>query len=67
MPTRRCARSTADEDDVFNARAQGFPAALVLSRPGEATEDQPGEVRIAFDGNAVLSTSAPSWSTRTRG
>ena len=36
---------SADADDVFNARAQGFPAALVLSRPGDAPQDEPGEVR----------------------
>ena len=45
---------SADADDVFNARAQGFPAALVLSRPGDAPQDEPGEVRVAFDGDAVL-------------
>lgn len=45
---------SADANDVFNARAQGFPAALVLSRPGEAAEEEPSEVRIAFDGDAVL-------------
>jgi len=45
---------SASPEDVFNARAQGFPAALVLSRPGEAPEEEPGEVRIAFDGDAVL-------------
>ncbi len=45
---------SADANDVFNARAQGFPAALVMSRPGEAAEEDPGEVRIAFDGDAVL-------------
>ena len=45
---------SADPDDVFNARVQGFPAALVMSRPGEAAQDEPGEVRIAFDGDAVL-------------
>ncbi len=45
---------SASPDDVFNARAQGFPAALVLPRPGEAPDEEPGEVRIAFDGDAVL-------------
>jgi len=45
---------SAEPDDVFNARAQGFPAALVLSRPGEAAVEEPTEVRIAFDGDAVL-------------
>lgn len=45
---------SANADDVFQARAQGFPAALVLARPGETVDHQPGEVRIAFDGDAVL-------------
>jgi 5'-nucleotidase len=45
---------SASPDDVFHARAQGFPAALVLSRPGEAPDSDVGEVRIAFDGDAVL-------------
>jgi 5'-nucleotidase len=45
---------SAEPDDVFNARAQGFPAALVLPRPGESAESEPGEVRLAFDGDAVL-------------
>jgi 5'-nucleotidase len=41
-------------DDVFHARAGGFPAALVLPRPGESLDADPSEVRIAFDGDAVL-------------
>ena len=45
---------SANPDDVFHARAQGFPAALVLPRPGEAAADEPSELRIAFDGDAVL-------------
>jgi len=45
---------SADPDDVFHARAEGFPAALVLPHPGETAADEPGEVRIAFDGDAVL-------------
>jgi 5'-nucleotidase len=45
---------SANPDDVFHARAQGFPAALVLPRPGEPLDGEPGEVRIAFDGDAVL-------------
>lgn len=45
---------SADADDVFHARAQGFPAALVLPRPTDAAQDEPTEVRIAFDGDAVL-------------
>ncbi len=45
---------SANADDVFHARAQGFPAALVLSRPGETADSDVGEVRIAFDGDAVL-------------
>lgn len=45
---------STNADDVFHARAQGFPAALVLSRPGETDDGDAGEVRIAFDGDAVL-------------
>jgi 5'-nucleotidase len=45
---------SANPDDVFQARAQGFPAALVLPRPGETPDSDVGEVRIAFDGDAVL-------------
>jgi 5'-nucleotidase len=45
---------SANPDDVFQARAQGLPAALVLSRPGEEPDSEVGEVRIAFDGDAVL-------------
>jgi 5'-nucleotidase len=45
---------SANPDDVFNARAQGFPAALVLPGAGEPADDNVREVRIAFDGDAVL-------------
>jgi 5'-nucleotidase len=45
---------SANPDDVFHARAQGFPAALVLPRPVETPDEGPTEVRIAFDGDAVL-------------
>ena len=45
---------SANPDDVFEARAQGFPAALVLPRPTEESDEAVGEVRIAFDGDAVL-------------
>jgi 5'-nucleotidase len=43
-----------EPEDVFGALAQGFPAALVLELPDAPTTDDPGEVRIAFDGDAVL-------------
>jgi 5'-nucleotidase len=45
---------SSNADDVFHARAQGFPAALVLPRPGETPDSDVAEVRIAFDGDAVL-------------
>ena len=45
---------SADADDVFEARAQGFPAALVLDPPPEPYSGDDTEVRIAFDGDAVL-------------
>ena len=45
---------STNPDDVFHARAEGFPAALVLQRPAGAADEEVGEVRIAFDGDAVL-------------
>lgn len=45
---------SADPDDVYTALAQGFPAALVLDPPLSDDEDDGGEVRVAFDGDAVL-------------
>ncbi|HUG47667.1 MAG TPA: 5'-nucleotidase [Candidatus Limnocylindria bacterium] len=45
---------SANAEDVFQARAQGHPAALVLPRPGEESDADVSEVRIAFDGDAVL-------------
>lgn len=45
---------SANPDDVFKARAQGFPAALALSRPNDDADADVSEVRIAFDGDAVL-------------
>lgn len=48
---------SADAEDVYRARVQGLPAALVLSRPDDVDDaevDQVDEVRIAFDGDAVL-------------
>ncbi len=45
---------SAEPEDVFAALAQGFPAALVLDAPEAPADDEPGEVRVAFDGDAVL-------------
>src|SRR5687767_4997688 len=45
---------SADAEDVYQARAQAFPAALVLGRPEESLDSDDTEVRIAFDGDAVL-------------
>lgn len=45
---------SASPDDVYHARAEGFPAALVLPRPGDTQDTDVSEVRIAFDGDAVL-------------
>ena len=44
---------SADASDVRRALAQGFAAAHVLAPPGRL-EDDIDEVRIAFDGDAVL-------------
>ena len=47
---------SANTQDVQQALALGFPAACVLteSRPNAAADSHPDEVRIAFDGDAVL-------------
>ena len=45
---------SANEDDVREALAAGFPAARVYPDSARAGESHPNEVRIAFDGDAVL-------------
>ncbi|MGV3494374.1 MAG: 5'-nucleotidase [Ramlibacter sp.] len=45
---------SANEDDVRGALAAGFPAARVLTESVLASANYPNEVRIAFDGDAVL-------------
>ncbi|HEU4622903.1 MAG TPA: 5'-nucleotidase [Burkholderiaceae bacterium] len=45
---------SANEADVRAALAAGFPAARVYPASKRAAESHPGEVRIAFDGDAVL-------------
>ncbi|MDN3518582.1 5'-nucleotidase [Aquisalimonas lutea] len=46
---------SADADDVAQALNQGYAAATILPSAGrEAGGDDDGEVRIAFDGDAVL-------------
>ncbi len=45
---------SANADDVREALAAGFPAARVLTESVAAGENHPNEVRIAFDGDAVL-------------
>lgn len=45
---------SANADDVREALAAGFPAARVLTESVLAGSNYPGEVRIAFDGDAVL-------------
>ena len=45
---------SANEDDVRGALAAGFPAARVLTESALAHDSYPNEVRIAFDGDAVL-------------
>ncbi|MDJ0976863.1 MAG: 5'-nucleotidase [Planctomycetota bacterium] len=48
---------SAHDADVLGALQAGFPAAKILSVPPEAEEDE-DEVRIAFDGDAVLFSGA---------
>ena len=45
---------SANEADVQQALAMGFPAARVATGSARAGENHPNEVRIAFDGDAVL-------------
>lgn len=45
---------SANEDDVRHALSLGFPAARVLTESVQAGDENPTEVRIAFDGDAVL-------------
>ncbi len=45
---------SANEKDVGDALALGFPAARVLTESIQASKTYPFEVRIAFDGDAVL-------------
>ena len=45
---------SANEEDVRSALASGFAAARVYPESARAAESHPGEVRIAFDGDAVL-------------
>jgi 5'-nucleotidase len=45
---------SANADDVREALAAGFPAARVLTESVLAGSNHPSEVRIAFDGDAVL-------------
>ena len=45
---------SANENDVRQALDLGFPAARVLTESVQASNSHPHEVRIAFDGDAVL-------------
>ncbi|WBY03786.1 5'-nucleotidase [Ramlibacter tataouinensis] len=45
---------SANADDVREALAAGFPAARVITESVQAGDNYPNEVRIAFDGDAVL-------------
>jgi 5'-nucleotidase len=45
---------SANQDDVRDALAAGFPAARVLPESARTASRYPDEIRIAFDGDAVL-------------
>ena len=45
---------SANAADVTEALRLGYPAARVLTNSADASQDHPDEVRIAFDGDAVL-------------
>ena len=53
-PLRATLFLSANADDVRAALAAGFPAAHVLTESVLASVNHPNEVRIAFDGDAVL-------------
>jgi 5'-nucleotidase len=54
MPLRANLFLSANEADVRAALAAGVPAARVYPHAARASEAHPQEVRIAFDGDAVL-------------
>ena len=54
MPLRANLFLSANEADVRAALAAGVPAARVYPHAARASEAHPDEVRIAFDGDAVL-------------
>ncbi|MFV2062132.1 MAG: 5'-nucleotidase [Chloroflexota bacterium] len=45
---------SAEPSQVLKARGQGVPAALIMSPPSPVAAEDDTEVRIAFDGDAVL-------------
>ena len=45
---------SANDDDVRATLAAGFPAAMVFPQSRQLAESHPNEIRIAFDGDAVL-------------
>lgn len=45
---------TAEPEQVLKARELGVPAALIMSPPEPSLIEESSEVRIAFDGDAVL-------------
>ena len=51
---------SANAADVNEALAMGFPAAQVATQSAQASIAHPHEVRIAFDGDAVLFWTRPS-------
>jgi 5'-nucleotidase len=53
-PLRASLFLSANPDDVRDALSAGFPAASVLPEPPRASSRYADEIRIAFDGDAVL-------------
>jgi 5'-nucleotidase len=58
---------SANEADVRGALAAGFPAARVLTESVLAHDNYPNEVRIAFDGDAFLSSDEAEQVFQSRG
>lgn len=58
---------SANDDDVRAALNAGFPAATVFTHSAPASQSHPNEIRIAFDGDAVLFSDESEQIYKTKG
>src|SRR5260370_7975997 len=66
-PFRASLFLSANSADVRDALAAGFPAATVVPRAPLAASRYPDEIRIAFDGDAVLFSHESTQSFQAKG